>query len=120
MVFFPDTSIELWEYGEEGIPDFYGETTASYSFVGVFDVDFQNLSPHDSEEEFGKILEDSYKIYMDTSVPVTDTMIIRRVGEEDTYTIEGSPQHYNSLIPHIKVIVQKQRKPTPLPTNTDG
>ena len=65
-------------------------------------------------EEYGKILEDTYKIYFDIDVPVTDTMIIRRVGEAETYTINGSPSKYHTLIPHIKVNVQKQRKPLKL------
>ena len=115
MVFFPNTYIELYDYTEnEEIPNFFGETTESYEYVGTFFVDFQNLSPKDNPQEYGKLLEDTYKIYCDPEVPVTDTMIIRKQGEQDTYTIKGSPQHYQNLIPHIKLTVQKQRKPTKL------
>lgn len=107
--------IELWEYTEEeDIPNFFGETSVSYNYIGSYMGDFQNSSPSDRLEEYGKTLEDTYKIYFDVDVPVTDTMIIRKEGEKDTYTIKGSPQHYNTLIPHIKVNLQKDRKPIPL------
>ena len=112
MVFFPDDDIELWEYSEDGeIPNFFGETEASYHLIGVYKGDFQNMSPKDSIEEYGKILQDTYKCYFNIDVPVTDTMILRKVGEEATYTINGSPLKYTHLIPHIKVNLTKQRKP---------
>ena len=112
MVFFPQTYIELYEYTEEeDIPNFFGETTSSYDYIGTYYVDFQNMSPRDNPEDYGKTLGDTYKIYMDTDVPITDTMIIKKQGEKDTYSITGSPQVYNTLIPHIKVLVTKQRKP---------
>lgn len=107
--------IELWEYTEEGdIPNFFGESSIKYEYVGSFMGDFQNAGPRDSPEEYGKILEDSFKVYFTPDVPVTDTMILRKEGEKDTYTINGSPLHYNTLIPHIKVNLQRDRKPIPL------
>ena len=110
--------IELWEYTEEeDIPNFFGESSSKYVYVGSFMGDFQNSSPRDKPEDYGKILEDSYKVYFPEDVPVTDTMILRKEGEMDTYTINGSPLHYNTLIPHIKVVLQKDRKPVPLDVN---
>ena len=115
MVFFPNSKIELWEYCEDdSIPNFFGETTASYTLVGVYDGDFQNMSPKDSLQEYGKILEDTFKVYFDVNVPVTDTMILRKVDEPYTYTINGSPQKYRNVLPHIKVNLQRQRKPLQL------
>ena len=112
MVFFPQTYIELYEYAEEeDVPNFFGETTSDYKYIGTYYVDFQNSSPRNVPEDYGKILSDTYKIYMDTSVPITDTMIIKKKGEADTYSITGSPMHYNTLIPHVKVLVTRQRKP---------
>lgn len=115
MVFFLNDEVELWEYyEEEEIPNFFGETSSSYKYIGTYPCDFQNMSPNDNEEEYGKILQDSYKIYFDVDVPVTDTMILRRKNHPETYTINGSPLHYHTLLPHIKVNVLKQRKPTDL------
>lgn len=107
--------IELWEYTEEeDIPNFFGESSVEYKYIGSFMGDFQNSSPRDIPEDYGKVLQDSYKVYFDSDVPVTDTMILRKEGEKDTYTVNGSPLHYHTLIPHIKVLLTKDRKPVPL------
>ena len=112
MVLFPNTAIELWEYNENADEtNWWGETTPSYELVGVYTCDFQNMSPRDNQEAFGKILQDTYKAYLPLDTPITDTMIIRKVGEKDTYKITGSPLKYNHILPHIKIILQKQRKP---------
>ncbi len=116
MVFFPNEMLELWEYSEnENEPNFFGETTHEYNYIGTYQCDFQPMSPKDSLNEFGKILEDGYKIYLDIDVPITDTMILRLEGKPDTYSITGSPIINNhNIVSHIKVVVQKQRQPTEL------
>lgn len=116
MVFFHNENLELWEYVEnEDVPNFFGETTADYEYIGTFPCDFQPMSPKDSLNEFGKVLEDTFKIYLDEDVPITDTMILRLEGKNDTYSITGTPIFNNhNIISHIKVVVQKQRKPTKL------
>lgn len=113
MVFFPNEKLELWEYSESEIPNVYGETTREYKYIGVYTCDFQPLSQKDSMMEFGKVLQDAYKIYLDIDVPITDTMILRLQGKPETYSIRGTPIHNNhNIISHIKVIVEKQRQPT--------
>ena len=113
MIFFPDNRMELWEYNENGEElNWWGETTPNYTLTGVYTCDFQNLSPRDSIKEYGEILEDTYKAYFPIDTPITPTMILRLFGETDTYSIKGTPQVYNHLIPHIKVTLQKQRQPT--------
>ena len=116
MVFFPNEKVELWEYSEEGeIPNFYGEIIASYNLIGVYQVDFQPASQKDTMQEYGKTLEDTYKMYLNIDTPITDTMILRLVGKKDTYSIVGTPIFNNhNVLNHIKVIVQKQRQPTKL------
>lgn len=116
MVFFPNEIVELWEYNEEGeIPNFFGETISTHNYVGSFIVDFQPVTPKDNMNDYGKTLEDTYKMYLDLDVPITDTMILRLEGKPDTYSIVGTPIFNNhNVVPHIKVIVQKQRQPTKL------
>ena len=115
MIFFPNEQIELWEYDEnEEDINFWGEKQVGYNLTETVDCDIQPMSPNDVENQFGKILTDMYKIYLNPETIITDTMILRVVGKEDTYTIKGSPLHYNHIIPYIKVIVQKQRQPTKL------
>lgn len=116
MVFFKNEMLELWDYSEnDNIPNFFGETTSEYNYVGTYPCDFQTMTPKDSMNEFGKVLEDGYKIYLDIDVPVNDKMILRLEGKVETYSITGTPIINNhNIIPHIKLVVQKQRKPTKL------
>lgn len=117
MVFFPNCEIELWDYDEDdALPNIYGEVEQHYVLVEIVECDFQSLSNQDSMREFGKILEDTYKLYLDDDVEINDRMIIRRVGESWTYAIKGTPNtntHFD-IVNHKKVIVQKHRKPLKL------
>ena len=112
VLFFPNEKLELWEYTEEeSLDSFLGEPEFHYELQDVVPCDFQPASPKDSQMEYGKILEDSYKIYVDGRVHITDTMILRLRGKKDTYKITGTPMNNNHLLKHKKIIVQKQRKP---------
>lgn len=116
MVFFPNETLELWEYMESDSEyNVYGEPIAEYELQATVSCDIQPMSPQDNLTSFGKILQDTYKIYLDSNTPITDTMILRITGESATYKIVGSPMNNNHLLKHKKIIVQKQRKPTPLP-----
>lgn len=116
MVFFPNEKIELWEYQDSKIKyNIYGEPEEEYVLKTIVSCDIQPMSPQDNIKSFGKILQDTYKIYLDKNTPITDTMIIRIVGKPDTYKITGTPMLNNHLLHHKKVILKKQRKPTPLP-----
>jgi hypothetical protein len=116
MPFFPNTQLELWEY-QESTTEFnlYGEPELEYNHVTTVDCDMQPLSVSDSLKEYGKILQDTYKTYLDINAPITDTMICRVQNQPDTYKVIGTPSHNNHLLHHIKLLLQKERKPTPLP-----
>ena len=117
MVFFPNCEIELWDYDEDdALLDIYGEVEQYYVLVEIVECDFQSLSNQDSMKEFGKVLEDTYKIYLDVDVEINDRMIIRKVDEPWTYEIKGTPNNNNhfNIAQHKKVILQKQRKPVKL------
>ena len=115
VLFFPNEELELFEYVEKPSRDrFLGESEYSYELINTVPCDFQPASPKDSQMEYGKLLEDSYKIYLDGEVNITDTMILRIKGKKDTYKITGTPMHNNHFLNHKKIIVQKQRKPANL------
>lgn len=116
MPFFPNTELELWEYKESDTEfNLYGEAELEYKLITTVSCDFQPLSPTDSLKEYGEILQDTYKTYIDLDSPVTDTMICRIVGESDTYKIVGTPVRNNHVLNHTKLVLKKERKPTPLP-----
>jgi len=117
MVFFPNHELELWEYTESQTEfNAYLEPKKEYYLVNTIPCDFQSMTEQDDMKEFGEVLEDSYKIYIDHNVDVTPSMILRIKGEPDTYEITGTPINNNHLLPvmHKKIVVQKQRKPTKL------
>ena len=115
VLFFPNEEIELWEYVEKESRDrFLGEAEFEYVLIDTVPCDFQPMSPKDSQMEYGKILEDAYKIYVDINTPIHDTMILRLVGRPETYKITGTPLRNNHFLQHHKIVVQKQRKPTSL------
>ena len=115
MVFFPNEELELWEYKDSEVQyNVYGEPEEEYTLTDVVSCDIQSMSPQDNIKSFGKILQDTYKIYLNKDVHITDTMILRIHGKPDTYKITGSPMINNHILHHKKIIVKKQRKPTPL------
>jgi len=112
VLFFPNEEVELWEYAEEkALMNIYGEYDEYYYLSDIVPCDFQPMSPQDNLKEFGKILQDTYKMYLDEDVEIHDTMIIRIVGKPDTYKIKGTPVFNNHFLKHKKIILEKQRKP---------
>lgn len=117
MVFFPNEKISLYTYGDTENLDAYGNPKKGYIYQSTIDCDFQPMTPKDSLEEFGKILEDTFKIYIDIDVEIADNTIIKLHRDNSVYNITGTPITNNHLLPvkHKKIVVQKQRKPLALP-----
>ena len=117
MVFFPNQELELWRYAES-TTEFnpYLEPKKEYHLIETIPCDFQVMGPNETLREFGEILEDTYKIYIDYDVELTHDMVLRIKGEPDTYKITGTPITNNHLLPvhHKKLVVKKQRKPAKL------
>lgn len=117
MVFFPNQELELWGY-TESTTEFnpYMEPKKEYHLADTIPCDFQSMGPNESIREFGEVLEDTYKIYIDRNVNVTHDMVLRIKGDVDTYEITGTPIDNNHLTPvqHKKIVVQKHRKPVKL------
>ena len=122
MVFFPNEKLELWEYSESTTEfNSYLEPKKEYTLTTTIPCDFQVMTPKESLKEFGEIIEDTYKIYIDINVNITSSMILRIQGKTDTFEIIGTPVTNNHLLPvqHQKIFVKKQRKPTKLVVNTN-
>ena len=123
MVYFPNTVIELFETVDSEVKkDSYWEPNKDYVFVCECDCDFQAMTPKDTLNEFGEVLEDTYKLYIPLDVEITSSMLVRVKGEPYTYEITGTPIVNNrfGITEHKKVIVQKERKPTMLERDDDG
>ena len=116
MVFFPNEQLELWDYSETSELNSYLEPKKEYTLTDTVPCDFQVMTPSDNLKEFGEELTDTYKIYIDSKVTVQSSTILRLQGKPDTYEIMGTPviNNYLPIVDHIKLVVQKQRKPTKL------
>ena len=117
MVFFPNVELELWSYNESSVEyNIYGEKETYYTLQDTVVADFQVLSTNESIKEYGEILQDTYKAYIDNTVDIHESMIIRVKGYEDTYTITGTIILNNHFLPttHKKILLKKMRKPQEL------
>lgn len=110
MSFFNNVILELYSFNDEEGYDDYGEKLGNYEYRETICADMQPLSAQDSLEEFGKILQDTFKVYISYNIEVNDTDIIKVKGKPETYTITGSPLEWNHLLNHKKLLIQKQRK----------
>ena len=106
--FFNNTTIELYSFEEGGYDD-YGRKN-NYSLKGKYPADIQPLSPASQQQIFGKILQDTYKAYLNSDVPAEETDLIK-IPDEGVFEIIGSVEIWNhGLINHKKITLQKQRK----------
>ena len=110
MVFFKNTTIELYSYKDEQDYDEYGEKQGDYEYRDKVKVDMHPVSAQDSMEQFGKIVQDTFKVYLPYNTTIHDTDIIKIENKPETYTIKGSSLVWDHILKHKKIIIEKQRK----------
>ena len=112
---FPNAEMELYTYSQStGEYTEWGELLPEYELRCTVEVDFQPATGRgvatgqSSMEEYGKILQDTYVVYMpiDTEIYDTDLVVIENVK----YSIMGSIETWNHVIPHKRAVLKKQRK----------
>lgn len=113
VCYYPNCEIEIYEPSES--PDvccYTGELKDTWDLVTIVKADFQPTNDDDLQHEWGKELEDLFKVYVHENTQITDKSRIKIVGEDATYEVVGSPQRWNRFHHFIKIIVQIQRHPT--------
>ena len=110
MVFFPNTTATIMRYVKPDDYDEYGEKTGEYQETTIIPIDLQPMSPTESIKEYGEVLQDTFKIYIDSTVDILpeDQLVI----DTETYAIIGTPMKMTHLTKpsHIKVNIQKLRE----------
>ena len=113
--FFPNATMELYSYSQStGEYTEWGELLPEYELRSSVEVDFQPATGRgvsngqSSMEEYGKILQDTYVVYMPIDTEIYDTDLV--VIEDVKYSIMGSIETWNHIIPHKRAILKKQRK----------
>ena len=111
-MYFPNTTMDIYTYTDLSETDAYGNSKKGYVYYTTIDVDFQASSRRDKLTEAGELLQDTYKIYIDSEITINANDIFK---DEDgnTYTIIGTPIVNNrfNLTKHKKVELQKTNKP---------
>ncbi len=114
MTYFTNTTMEFWEPYESEEYDVYTDTNLTkYRLTTTSSVDFQPYTPKESIRDFGKILQNTFKVY--TDVNCSDNCILRIKDDTLTYSITGSPQvnnHFTATSHHKIIITQERAKRT--------
>lgn len=106
-VLFPNEEMDIYTC-QNGSFDYYGSQN-EYVYKETISVDMQLISPTSSLREFGKILQDTYRVIMDENVQIKDTDQLRI--NDAKYEIIGSIENCNhGLIPHKEMVIKRQRK----------
>lgn len=110
MIYFPNKTISIYEYGESETEfNVYGEPVETYTKVGEYRGDFQPTNPSEVVEMEGTIYTDTYKLYLPLGTPITRTCKVEI--DSENYSVIGSPQIYDhTYVGHIKVTLQRERK----------
>lgn len=111
-MYFPNTTMQIFTYTDLAETDAYGNSKKGYIYRETVPVDFQASSRGDKLTEAGEILQDTYKIYIDSNITI-NTNDIFRDSDGNTYTIIGTPILNNrfKITKHKKVELQKTNKP---------
>lgn len=111
-MYFPNTTMDIYNYTDLSETDAYGNSKKGYVYYTTIDVDFQASSRRDKLTEAGELLQDTYKIYIDSEITINANDIFK---DEDgnTYTIIGTPILNNrfKITKHKKIELQKTNKP---------
>jgi hypothetical protein len=103
--------MEFWEpYESEEYDPYTDSNITKYKMKTVSEVDMQPYTPKESIREFGKILQNTFKIY--TNIKCSENCILRISEDNVTYSIVGSPQynnHFNKTT-HYKLIITQERQ----------
>ncbi len=111
-MYFPNTTMDIFTYTDLAETDAYGNSKKGYIYRETVQVDFQASSRKDTLLQSGEILQDVYKLYMDSNITINENDIFKDENG-NTYTIIGTPILNNrfKLTKHLKIEVQRTNKP---------
>ncbi|WP_458456211.1 hypothetical protein [Methanobrevibacter sp.] len=106
--FFPNEEMDIYTLqANDNDYDYYGAKN-EYVYKETIQVDIQPLSPTSSLREFGKILQDTYKVIFNIDTEISDTDQLRI--NDTKFEIVGSISTWNHVLPHKEILIKKQRK----------
>lgn len=106
--FFPNVTIDIYSYTTNDSDYDYHGKVSEYVLKESVEADMQPLSPTSSLREFGKILQDTYKVILGINVEISDTD--KLMIDNIEYEIVGSVSTWNHVLPHKEILLRKLRK----------
>lgn len=112
-MFFPNTTVEIYEETADaeqfGADEYTGAPKTGPVLQSTVQGDFQPLSPGQSLREFGAVIQGTYRLYLDVDVQISASSQVKVDGQ--LYQVHGDPMKRTALIPHIKVLLVRERTP---------
>lgn len=114
MVYFPNCIIQIYEEREfEGeYDDYTGELKTQWVLIDTLPVDFQRIGEDEEQQEWGKELKDTFKVYVPLDTKINNRCIVKIVDdiEDRTFDVIGEPEYWNRFHMFRKIILQVQRR----------
>ena len=113
MVYFPNCTINIYEEQEsDEYDDYTGELKSEWVLVDTLPVDFQRLNHDEEQKEWGKEVDDTFKVYVPLKTHINNRCIVKIVDdiEDRTFDVIGEPEYWNRFHMFRKIILQVQRR----------
>jgi len=114
MVYFPNCYIQIFEEQEndEEWDKYTGEPKTEWVLIDTLYVDFQRLSEEEQQQEWGKELKDTFKVYVPLHTHINNRCIVKIIDdiEDRTFDVIGEPEYWNRFHMFRKIILQVQRR----------
>lgn len=113
MVYFPNCRINIYEEQEsDEYDDYTGELKSEWILVDTLSVDFQRLNHEEQQQEWGKDVKDTFKVYVPLKTHINNRCIVKIIDdiEDRTFDVIGEPEYWNRFHMFRKIILQVQRR----------
>lgn len=109
LIFFPRDTIKIYQEisdPEKCGKDQYGKPKKCKKLKCTVQGDLQNVAPSQSMQGFGTLTHNTHHLYLNQNTFIKNTDSIEVEGYNGYFEIVGEPMIYNSVIPHILVLLR--------------
>lgn len=114
MVYFPNCYIQIFEeqQNHDEYDEYTGEPKSEWVLIDTLFVDFQRLGEDEQQEEWGKELKDTFKVYVPLHTHINNRCVVKIIDdiEDRTFDVIGEPEYWNRFHMFRKIILQVQRR----------
>ena len=110
MILFSRDIVEIYKEILDGSKcgyDHYDQPRKCMILSNIVQGNLQPLSPNESRQIFGTILQDNYRLYLEENVKIENNYKIRIKSIEGCFKVIGTPKQYKKIIPHIEVLLTR-------------